>query len=122
MTLLKKAKGFGMMGYMDAPQKTIDTRLEAIEKTLQEHNALLRAVYAHSKKTQRFILWGRVMSLFYLILIVAPLIIAAVYLPPLLQQYVGSYQELLDVSGGLKGKGSMMQNLQDQLKLFNNSQ
>jgi hypothetical protein len=114
----EEGEGFWYDGGMEMPQKTIEQRLDGIENTLREHDALLRVVYEHTKKIQRFILWGRVMSLIYLILIVAPLILAAVYLPPLLQQYVGSYQELLDLNSTVKG-GGMLQNLQNQLDLFN---
>ena len=109
-------------GMSETEPKTIEQRLEAIEKTMEESEVLLRAVYAHTKKTQRFILWGRMMSLVYLILIVAPLIFAAVYLPSLLRQYAGTYQELLDPKGNASGGGGVLHSLQQELELFNTSQ
>lgn len=100
------------------PQKTIEQRLEGMENTLREHDALLRAVYEHTKKTKRYILWGRIMSMVYLILIIAPLIIAALYLPPLIDQYGGVYKDLINVSGSMRGNEALFNNLEQQLQMF----
>lgn len=56
---------------------------------------MLQKIYENTEKTRKYILWGRVMSLIYLILIVAPLILAILYLPPMLENIITPYKELL---------------------------
>lgn len=102
--------------------KTVEQRLIGIEQALHAQETLLKAVYAHTQKTQRFIFWGRIMSMLYLFLIIAPLIFAAYYLPPLIQQYSGVYKDLLDVSGSVKGSEALFDNLEKQLQMFQGNQ
>src|SRR3989344_3538786 len=92
--------------------KTVDERLAGIEQALQAQDALLKEVFEQTQKTRRYILWGRIISLLYLFLIIAPLIFAAYYLPPLIQQYSGVYRDLLDVSGTLQGNEALFDNLE----------
>ncbi len=89
-----------------------------MEQMLKEHESLLRALYANSEKVRKYIFWGRVMSALYLFLIIAPLVAAIIYLPPLIEQYGNTYKELLDASGSIKSSGGIFENLQDQLKQF----
>lgn len=89
-----------------------------MEQILKEHDTLLRALYANSEKVRKYILWGRVISTLYLFFIIAPLIAAIIYLPPLIKQYGSTYKELLDVSGSLKSSGGIFENLEGQLKQF----
>ncbi|HPA25861.1 MAG TPA: hypothetical protein PLK76_03835 [bacterium] len=56
---------------------------------------LLWKIYENTEKTRKYILWGRVMSLIYLILIVAPIILAIIYLPPMLSNVIQPYKEFL---------------------------
>jgi len=93
-------------------------RLEKMEQMLKEHDTLLRALYVNSEKVRKYIFWGRVMSALYLFLIIAPLIAAIIYLPPLIQQYGDTYKELLNVTGSLQSSGSIFENLEGQLKQF----
>jgi len=62
----------------------------------QSLEQLLLKIYENTEKTRKYILWGRVMSFIYLILIILPLILAVIYLPPLIQNIVAPYQDLLD--------------------------
>ena len=68
---------------------------EELKKLLEENLALTRQVLEGVNKIRRHIAWQRVMSIIYLGLIVAPIIFAAIYLPTLLQTYIGQYQEIL---------------------------
>lgn len=69
----------------------------SIEKELQVQKEILLKIYEDTRKTRRYIMLGKIISAIYLILIIAPLILAAIYLPPLLKNVVGPYKELLDV-------------------------
>ncbi|HOZ36968.1 MAG TPA: hypothetical protein PLR18_04040, partial [bacterium] len=76
---------------------------EEIKNLLLENQVLLAEIREQTEKTKKYIRAGRVISFIYLILIVAPLIFAAVYLPPLLKSYVAPYQELLGTTPGTSG-------------------
>ncbi|MFH1890747.1 MAG: hypothetical protein ABIJ91_04265 [Candidatus Kuenenbacteria bacterium] len=71
-----------------------------IKKMLEEQKKLLDEIYAQSKKTKRYIAVGRIISLIYLILIVAPIIFAVIYLPPIIKQFFDPYKQLLNVQQG----------------------
>jgi hypothetical protein len=85
---------------------------------LQENQRYLKAIYRQVEKTRRYILWGRVISVIYLILILAPIIIALVYLPPLVRNTFAPYQELL---GGSSSKQDVNQGLLEQAQQLLNS-
>jgi hypothetical protein len=69
-----------------------------IKKLLQENQELLQKIHLSTEKARKYILFGRIMTLIYLILIVAPIIFAFIYLPPLLKGIAGPYQDLLGAS------------------------
>lgn len=68
---------------------------EQIRQLLQENQQLLQEIYKQTEKTRKYIMAGRIISFIYLILIIAPLVFAAIYLPPLMKSYLAPYQELL---------------------------
>lgn len=80
----------------------------------QSLEQLLVKIYENTEKTRKYILWGRVMSLIYLILIILPLILAVIYLPPMIQNIVTPYKELL-------GDDPKAKNLLQQLDKLQNS-
>ena len=90
-----------------------------IKKMLEENQTLLRAIYENSEKTRKYIFWGKVMSFVYLLLILAPLVFAAIYLPPIVKKYFNVYQSVL---GPVQEKQGLFQdlekNLQKQLDLY----
>jgi len=67
----------------------------SLAQELQAHKELLLKIYADTRKTRRYIMLGKIISFIYLILIVAPLVLAAIYLPPLLKNVIEPYKELL---------------------------
>ncbi|HRY62992.1 MAG TPA: hypothetical protein P5267_00060 [Patescibacteria group bacterium] len=77
---------------------------EEIKALLAENQKILTEIQVQVEKTKKYIRAGRIISFIYLILIVAPLLFAIFYLPPLLKNYLGPYQELLGttpMTGGL---------------------
>ncbi len=70
----------------------------SIEAELQLQKEILLKIYENTRKTRRYILFGKIISVIYLILIIAPLIFAAIYLPPLLKNAIEPYKELLGAS------------------------
>ena len=82
---------------------------EEIKKILEENRQYLKAIYRQLEKTRRYIFWGRVISVLYFVILVAPLILAIIYLPPLLEQTLAPYQELLGAGKGESNAGLLEQ-------------
>ncbi|MFZ5364865.1 MAG: hypothetical protein ACOZBH_01540 [Patescibacteria group bacterium] len=61
-----------------------------------EYTQELRMV---SDKTRKYILWIQIINLFKLLIILVPLILALIYLPPLIRDFVEKYKELFGSSG-----------------------
>ena len=72
-------------------------------KELQEQKEILLKIYEQMCKTKRYIMIGRIISLVYLLLIVVPIILAVIYLPPLINNMVEPYQQLMGQTNNLKG-------------------
>lgn len=87
---------------------------EEILSINKENNRLL-------KKVVRYQRWETFFSFFKILVIVVPLILAYIFLAPMLSQVIKSYQSALGADGqsqttadGLKGVGNV--NIKDQLK------
>ncbi|MBI2098907.1 hypothetical protein HYT45_00645 [Candidatus Uhrbacteria bacterium] len=79
-------------------------------KTLVVENVKLTRDLAHSiKKIKRYMFWLQVVSWFKFLILAVPLVLAAIYLPPLLSNLTRTYGELL---GNKEGEV----NLQELLK------
>jgi len=68
---------------------------------MRENAELTREIYNITKKTNRYILFAQIFTIVKVILIVGPIVIAIIYLPPLLREALGTYQNVL---GGGTGK------------------
>jgi len=89
-----------------------------IKILVEENRQLLKVIYLQVEKTRRYILWGRIISIIYLFILVAPIIVAIIYLPPFIQGIVGPYKELL----GGTNSGGMNQGIFEQAQGLLNSQ
>ncbi len=85
-----------------------------IEQELAEQKEILLKIYEQTQKTRRYIMIGKIISFVYLLLLVVPMILAAIYLPPLLKNVVAPYQELLGQSNNNGIDMSQMSNLLKQ--------
>ena len=77
------------------------------EKSMQE---MLQEALEISKKNQkdiryikRFVIWSQVWGALKILLILVPIILGILYLPPFLEQWLGSYQGMLNGSGATSG-------------------
>jgi hypothetical protein len=87
---LKHQPSIGRSSGASAPIDNLSLR-----KELAEQREILLRIYENTRKTRRYILIGKIISVIYLILVIAPLILAAIYLPPLLKNAIEPYKELL---------------------------
>ena len=84
-----------------------------LESLLQENLRLTREIRELAEKTRRYLLFSQIFSVVKIILIIGPLILALIYLPPLLKAAVKSYGEIL---GG--GTGDTLINSSNILKNY----
>jgi len=73
---------------------------EEIKKLLEQNLAYSKEIYAMTKKIKRHITFQKVVSVIYLLLIVAPVILGIIYLPPLLNGIYGQYKDILGLPTG----------------------
>jgi len=89
---------------------------EEIKKILEENLKLTREIYMMTKKIKGYINFQKVMSFIYLLIIVVPIVWSIIYLPPLINSFIGQYDELLGETGIsigslLKGGGINLNNV-----------
>ena len=82
------------------PVLTMEERLANIEKTLIGQQKILKQVYDDAEKTRSYIFWGRVVSLIYLIIVIGPIILAAIYLPPYIKEMTSIFGAPSSQEGG----------------------
>lgn len=71
---------------------------EQLKKLMAENLKYNRAIFADTQKIRRYMFWRLVMNIIWLIIILTPIILALIYLPPVLREAYQSYQEV--VTGG----------------------
>ncbi len=83
------------------PQKP-KTKDDQIIELLKENLKVSKEILWFNQKTAHWIFWQKVKGWFYFLIIVIPIILAAFYLPPILADLYGQYQELWQMifSGG----------------------
>jgi len=86
--------------YAKATEHLVKDERASLEKLLQENLKYVQAIYVDTQKIRRHMMWRSIFNIVWLILVIAPIIVAFVFLPPALKNLYGSYQELL---GGTQG-------------------
>jgi hypothetical protein len=78
---------------------------EQLRELIRKNYEMTEEIYHMTKKIKGYITFQKVMSFIYLVLIVGPIILSFIYLPALLKNAIGPYQELLNDSsaGNLQG-------------------
>ena len=102
----------GKMGedlqYAKANEYLVKDPKDRLEELLQENLKYSRAIYADTQKIRHYMLWRFIFNLIWLALIVAPIILAFIYLPPVLRELYDSYQNLL---GGAESSFDLLNQL-----------
>lgn len=63
---------------------------------LEKNLAMTEEIYGMVKKIKRYIFLSQLFDVIKLVIILAPIIFAIIYLPPLLKGLISPYQELLN--------------------------
>ncbi|MFH1233654.1 MAG: hypothetical protein V1649_03330 [Patescibacteria group bacterium] len=75
---------------------------EEIKKLLEQNLKLTEEIYSMTKKIQGHLTFQKLVSVFYLIMIIAPIILGIIYLPSLMGNVVDQYKGALDINFGDK--------------------
>lgn len=68
---------------------------KSLEALLLENLELSRTIYKQNQKIGRYILFGQITGVIKLVLIIGPLIVAALYFTPYLSEMYRTYKDLL---------------------------
>ncbi|HBI97137.1 MAG: hypothetical protein US83_C0007G0036 [Candidatus Falkowbacteria bacterium GW2011_GWC2_38_22] len=97
---------------MDLQNNNSQSEISELKELIEKNIKLSEEVLEISKKINGFVFWQRIFGVLKILIIFIPLILGAIFLPPLLKDVFNSYKELL-------GLGDTV-NL-DSLKNMNNS-
>jgi len=89
----------------------------SLEDLVRENLELTKEIFELTKKTRKYILFGQIMNVVKIVLIMGPIIIAIIYLPPIIKEFFRTYSELLGGGTGktlLEGSGFVNQLLDAQ--------
>lgn len=84
---------------MKATEHLMAEEKKNLESLLKENLELTRAMARDMKKIKRFMVWRMIASWLWLIIIIAPIILAAIYLPPVFKDIVDAYRGLFGDQG-----------------------
>lgn len=93
---------------------------EDVKKLVEENLKLTREIHAMTKKIKSYVTFQKILSVFYLLLFVIPLILTIVYIPIFLKNYLGSYQELLNDNQSAGNVNNARDILDQAQKMLNN--
>jgi len=66
-----------------------------IYEKIDRQTELLEKIVEQTKKTEKYILIGRILTIIKIILIISPIILGIIYLPPFIRDLVEKYQNAL---------------------------
>jgi hypothetical protein len=70
---------------------------DEIKKLLEENLRLTREIHDMVGKIKHYVNFQKFISLFYFIIIVAPIVIGIIYLPPIIKNMFSQYEQALDM-------------------------
>jgi hypothetical protein len=90
---------------------------DQLKNILAENLRLTKEIHAMARTIKNYVILQRILSVVYILLIIVPLIIGAIYLPPLIRTLINPYQELLDTGGAMNlgspaGVGNVLEQAQ----------
>ncbi len=68
---------------------------QGMQQLLEENLRYSKAIYEDTQKIRRYMFWRFVLGMVWLVIVLAPIIFAIIYLPPIFSELYTQYQELL---------------------------
>ncbi|MBI3291132.1 hypothetical protein HYZ76_02505 [Candidatus Falkowbacteria bacterium] len=98
-TLLKENLRYTKSLKQNSASQELKSQQE-LQKMLKENLKVSKELHAMTKKISHWVLTQRIWLVVKILIIVIPIILASIYLPPLLQQAIAPYRELLNFNTG----------------------
>lgn len=121
MGITKNFSNFGQEKVVKDNIKSI-SKEDKIIKLLEENLAISKEVLFQGKRTVSWIYWQKVKGWFYTILIIAPLVLAFIYLPPMLEDFYEQYQKIWRMLTTVEAGKEYIQLTPEQLQQIKNLQ
>lgn len=80
-----------------------------LKELLEKNLALTAEIHEMTHKIKRYITFQKALSFIYFLLIVVPLVLSAIYLPPLIKNMVSQYGNLIGMPAGNVDINSFLQ-------------
>lgn len=77
--------------------------LKKIEQIVKQNLSLTREILESVEKTRKYIFWLRIFSIVKLVVIILPIVLAIIFLPPLLSQVFHQYTDVFGQIQQLRG-------------------
>jgi hypothetical protein len=90
-----------------------------LKELLEKNLKWSQIIYEQNRKIHSKLLWTAVASWIRIAVIAVPIILAFIFLPPLLKDIWGQYGELLGITTAKSGATSTPQSMEGLLKFFN---
>jgi hypothetical protein len=107
------------MAEENEPNEELNNKI--LQEMVKENLAMTKEIYEMTRSIKRYINFQKIMSFVYFLLIVGPIILGLIYLPPLLGNIMGQYEQVLGApEGSLKnmfksGTGQDLNQIKNQL-------
>jgi len=80
-----------------------EQEFEQLQKLVKQNLHATQELEKTVAKMKKYLTWLRVVSIIKLVLILAPIILALIYLPPIISNVIGEYKSMFD---GFAGNGT----------------
>lgn len=92
-----------------------EKQIEELKRLMMQNLALTAEIKEITHSIKSYITFQKFISIFYFLLIVVPIILSVIYLPPLLKNMMGQYN---DVLGGSSTAGieNLLKNMPQQIQ------
>lgn len=94
------------------------SEIRELQRLLEESIALSQKIVVQNRQIKRRLTWMAVGSFLRILVILIPLILAAIFLPPLIEPAIRQYQELIGLSSSLRESGVNGQVMTDLLQML----
>jgi len=85
--------------YSKATQALVKEEQSELKKLLAENLRYNKAIYADTQKIRRYMFWRMIINIVWIIIIILPIIVAIIWLPPLLGNFISQYENVVGGTG-----------------------
>ena len=80
-------------------EKNLDQELTQIKGLLKQNIEYSKKMLVLEEKNRKYILWIKIINLIKLVVILVPIVLAIIYFPPFIRDFLEEYRELFGPGG-----------------------